>query len=133
MQVRRAMQVQMRADPVPRSWWEACTYGHFDRWQFQLLPRGSAAPLASVMLWNMEAFSATWGLRTVGLVDLEMAPGQRRQGMATYLVADVLRQLHEQGVALVEATVRESNSIALALFSKLGFERVDAGTIYRKC
>ena len=46
--------------------------------------------------------------------------------MATYLLGEALRQLHTQGVALVEVHVAEENAAALRLFENLGFEQVDS-------
>lgn len=132
VQNRRLVQVQCRPDPPASSWWDACSEGTVDRLRFELSPRQGGPVTAGVTLWNMEAASATWGLRAMGLVDLELVPGQRRQGLATYLVGEALRIVHDQGVALVEAQVRQSNPIARALFDKLGFRQVDAGSVFRK-
>jgi ribosomal protein S18 acetylase RimI-like enzyme len=68
----------------------------------------------------------------MGLVDLELMRGERRQGLATLLVGEALRQVHDQGVALIEAQVTRENTICRALFDKLGFEEVDQATVYRK-
>ena len=42
MQIRRRSVLEMTEDPPPRTWWDACTYGGFERTRFQLWP-GRAA------------------------------------------------------------------------------------------
>jgi len=52
--------------------------------------------------------------------------------VATYLVGETLRQLHEQSFVLVEAQTMETNTSAIALYRKLGFKQVDSGVVFRK-
>jgi len=72
------------------------------------------------------------GAHAVGIVGLEVAGGQRRQGLAKYLLGEALRQMHSQGVALAEVHVAEENAAAQALFRGLGFTQVDASVLYSK-
>ena len=58
----------------------------------------------------METMAGAWGVHAVGVAGLEVAPSARRQGLATYLLGEAFRQLHAQGVALVEVHVAEENA-----------------------
>ncbi len=84
------------------------------------------------MFWKMEPLATAWGMHAAGLVELEVAPVERRQGLGTYLLGESFRYLHAEGLAVVEAQVRDFNQPAQALFAKLGFEQVDESVIYRK-
>lgn len=132
LQVRRTTRVEIATDPSSRSWWEACTTGCFDRTSFELFTRDGSERLATVTFWNMEARSISWGVYTVGLVDLEVAESHRRQGMATFLLGESFRQLREHQVSLVEVQTMERNKPALELYNALGFKVVDRGSVYRK-
>ncbi len=132
MLIRRTTEVEMVSDPPHRSWWDACTMEPCDRTLFQLRPREGGEPLAWVTFWNVEPFAAPWGVRASGLINLEVAAGHRRKGLAMYLVGEAMRQLQEQSFALVEVQTMHHNSAALALYGKLGFHQVDSGTVYRK-
>jgi len=57
---------------------------------------------------------------------------RRRQGLAHYLVAESLHDLAQEGVTLAEAHVALANEPALHLFTKLGFETAERGTVFRK-
>ncbi len=132
MQIRRNTDVEVLDDPRPRNWWEACVMSPFDRTVFRLRPRGGAAAVASATFWNMEPFAAARGVRTSGLIDVEVEPAERKKGLATYLVAESLRQLNEQGFAQVEVQTMQGNTAALRMYRKLGFQQVDSGVVFRK-
>lgn len=132
MQIRRNTDVEVLIDPPPRTWWEACAMSAFDRTVFQLRPRGGEAPVASATFWNMEPFAAARGVRTSGLVDVQVEPAERKKGLATYLIGEALRQLSEQSVAQVEVQTMQGNSAALRMYRKLGFQQVDSGAVFRK-
>jgi ribosomal protein S18 acetylase RimI-like enzyme len=132
IQIRRQRSVNMVADPPASTWWEACTLGCFDRTRFDLVSRASGAPSASLMVWSMEPISTSRGVRTAALVDMEVAPGERRQGLVTFLLGEAFKQLQSQGVSIVEAQAMEENLAAIGLLEKLHFQQVDQGTVFRK-
>jgi ribosomal protein S18 acetylase RimI-like enzyme len=132
MQIRRHTTFEAVIDSPTTTWWEACIFEPFDRTQFSLRPRDGGAPVAIINVWNMETMAGAWGVNAVGLVDLQVAPTRKRQGLATYLLGEAFRHLHAQGVALAEVHVADDNSAALALYGNLGFEQVDRSVLYRK-
>jgi ribosomal protein S18 acetylase RimI-like enzyme len=132
MQVRRRMCVQTTPDPPAKNWWDASTLGSFERVRWELQARDARAPSAGVTFWQMQPLSASWGVRAAGLVDLDVLPAERRQGLATFLLGEAFRQLAAQGISLVEAQVDASDAPAYRLFCKLGFEAVDEAVRYRK-
>jgi GNAT superfamily N-acetyltransferase len=132
MAIRRQQQVQIDADPPCRTWWEACTFGGFDRTRFELLPKGGGAVNASLTVWSMEPLSTSWGMRAVGLCELQVDPPQRRQGLAQFLIGEAFKQLSAEGVALVEAQAMLRDEACTGLFQKLGFKQVDEGVVFRK-
>jgi ribosomal protein S18 acetylase RimI-like enzyme len=132
MQIRRRTSLQICADPPATSWWEASTFGSFERTLLTLQSRDGGAPVARAMFWKMEPLATVWGIHAAGLVEVEVAGTERRQGLGTYLLGEAFRHLHGEGLALVEAQARDSNPAARALFAKLGFEQVDESVIFRK-
>lgn len=133
MQVRRrCCALQAIPDPLPKTWWEACTYGGFDRTRFELRKTPRDAPIASVMFWNMQPLSNSWGVQAAGLVDLQVAPNERRQAVASFLLGEAFRQLAVQNIMLVEAQSPESDATATAFFQKAGFKQVDTATAFCK-
>ncbi len=131
MQIRRGTEIQTVDEPAARNWWDASAMNCYDRTKFELRQRGDVAPIATATFWNMELF-ANRGVRTQGLFDVEVAPGQQRKGIATYLLGDAMRQLQEQGVSVIEAQTNVSNTAAVAMYRKLGFQQVDSGAVFRK-
>ncbi|HWB12855.1 MAG TPA: GNAT family N-acetyltransferase [Pirellulales bacterium] len=132
MQVRRRSTVTTVVDPPPANWWEACAWSGLDATRYELSLRGECRLVASATTWTIEPLSTSWGLRAAGLIGLEVDEAFRRQGMATYLVADVMRQLAAQGTAVMQVQAMCWNQPALKLYEKLGFELVDQGAVYRK-
>jgi GNAT superfamily N-acetyltransferase len=132
MQIRRRSTVQLIADPPTRSWWEACTLGGMERIQFNLLSRDGGPPLASAMFWTIQPLASHWGVHAAGLIDLLVDANHRRQGLATFLISDAIRQLRDRSISLIETQTMIHNTTAQGLYKKLGFEQVDQGVVYRK-
>jgi ribosomal protein S18 acetylase RimI-like enzyme len=132
MQIRRRANLVVTLDPPSASWWEACVYGLVDRVRFDLVGRDDNACWAWAEFWSMDAFSAKWGVRAMGLRRIEVAANQRREGLATFLLGEALKQLPGQGIALVEAQADDDDLSSMALFRKLGFNEVDRATEYEK-
>jgi GNAT superfamily N-acetyltransferase len=132
VQLRRSTVVEVTVDPPARTWWEACTMGDFDLTQFQLVPRGGGPPLARALLRNLEPTGVCSPTRAAGLIELEVAGEYRRQGLSTFLLVEVFRQLARQGVATLEVQTMQHNRAAVALYRKLGFRQVDQGIVFRK-
>ena len=132
MQVRRQMTVQASADSPARSWWEACTIGDFDLMRFELMARGGGRALAQATFRNMEASGGAAFVRQAGLIDLEVDPASRRQGMATFLLGEAFTGFLRQGITQVQVQTMVHNTAALGLYRKLGFQQVDQGSVFRK-
>jgi GNAT superfamily N-acetyltransferase len=132
MQVRRRTQMAVVEEPPSKTWWEACTLGEFERIEFQLLDRELGKEVASATLRAIDHTPTFARLRASGLVDVHVAQGSRHEGLATFLVSEALKELHHQGVGLVEALTMQRNTAAIGLYQKLGFKRIDSGAVYRK-
>jgi ribosomal protein S18 acetylase RimI-like enzyme len=132
MQIRRTTRVEVTVDPPARTWWDAVMFEPFERSRWALVEREGGPPLASVYLWNLETMLGAWGVRAVGIVDLEVPSERRRRGLATNLLGEAFRRLQGEGITLAEAHVPEENAAALAAFRHLQFSEVDASTLYRK-
>jgi ribosomal protein S18 acetylase RimI-like enzyme len=117
--------------PPSRSRWEAWTMGDFERLRFSLTADKGPA-LAEVDFWDIEPLSTRWGVATAGMFDLRVTDERRRQGLATFLLVDAFERLRSRGIVLVEAQTMQHNMPALALYTKLGFKKVDEGVVYRK-
>lgn len=118
--------------PLPRTWWEACTTGAFERIHFSLEQTASQQHLADVWFWDIEPLSSGWGVPTAGMYDLHVESPRRRQGRATFLISEAFGRLKSRGIMAVEAQTMDSNAPALAFYHKLGFERLGEGMVYRK-
>ena len=133
MGIRRQYEVVVDTDPPYSTWWGACNYSHLARSRVMLQKkRGNDEIVGMADYWDMETMAAHWGVRSVGLSQLMIEPESFRQGLGTYLVAEVLKRAKSEGVALVEAQTMQSNSAAIGLYTKLGFRQVDQGIVLRK-
>ena len=63
----------------------------------------------------------------MGLYDLRIDDRRRREGRATYLVGESLRQLASQAIHVVEVQIPDADSATTGLFRKLGFSQVGEG------
>ena len=130
--LRREVEMQQDAHLELGTWWEAHKHIDQELVRFELTPFGSQEALAHVSCWDIEPLATTWGVPTVGMVDLATAETHRRRGLATYLLAEAFRVLRVRGVSMVESHIRSDHTAALALCHKLGFTQIDAGRLYEK-
>jgi ribosomal protein S18 acetylase RimI-like enzyme len=132
VQLRRRTSVEMKPDPPARSWWEASITAEFDLTRFQVTERGKGAVLASATFRGMQPTNDAENGRAVGMLDVEVDPGHRGRGLASFLVSESFRQLARQGVTVVETQTRRSNPGGVALCHKLGMSQVAEGSVFRK-
>jgi GNAT superfamily N-acetyltransferase len=129
--LRREMSSSEIYGPPARSRWEACTFGDFERLRFSL-SAGNRPALAEVDFWDIEPLSTRWNVATAGMFDLTVCDSRRRQGLATFLLVEAFERLRKRGIVFVEAQTMQNNAPAIALYTKLGFTKVDEGVVYRK-
>lgn len=132
MQVRRRSSIATVNDPPPDNWWEACAWSGLDQTRYELTARDLGRVVAQATSWPLEPLSAGWGVRAAGVVGLEVEETSRRQGFATFLMGEILRQLASQGTSLVQVQTMQANNPAQKLYEKLGFRLVNQGAVYRK-
>jgi ribosomal protein S18 acetylase RimI-like enzyme len=113
------------------SWWRERTSGCIDTQRIELRHTDNSL-LASTTLWDLEPLASRWGVRAAGILDLGVAEPLRRRGIATHLLCEIMRQLRQQGVAVVEAQTMIHNEPALAMYRRLGFVQADSGAVFRK-
>jgi ribosomal protein S18 acetylase RimI-like enzyme len=94
--------------------------------------KATNAIVARMSLWHMETYAQRWNEHAVGLVDLEVVPALRRQGLGKFFLVQILRHLHEQFFTMIEVAASETNAAALQLFRAFGFKEVDKGHSFRK-
>jgi ribosomal protein S18 acetylase RimI-like enzyme len=129
--IRRATTLRVIDEPARRTWWEAATTTGIALRRYEL--RGEAeALLGSASFWDVEPLARSWGLALAGLLRVDIEGDRRRQGLASYLVAEALHDLGVEGTTVAETHVAEDNAAALQLFTKLGFQATDHGTVFRR-
>jgi ribosomal protein S18 acetylase RimI-like enzyme len=132
LMLKRSHQVAVTHPPPPATWWEACTAPCQEPTRFEIFRSADGTSVGRVSYWWMDPVARGWGSVTAGLYDLFIDDDQRRQGVATMLISESLRQLRLNGVQRVEAQTMVGNHPAIELYRKLGFEEVDRGFVLRK-
>ncbi len=114
------------------SWWQDCVAGPIELHQYRMQDKTTNDIAAHMTLWHMETYAQRWNQHAVGLIDLEVTPALRRQGLAKFFLVQILRHLHEQFFTLIEIPMRESNEEGLNLFRGFGFKEIDRGHCFRR-
>ncbi|HMF11948.1 MAG TPA: GNAT family N-acetyltransferase [Gemmataceae bacterium] len=130
--LRNGYDIRAQARGRPATWWQAAVLGPLEMLEFTAENKTTHDAVATVSVWEMEGFSHRWNESALGLVDVEVRPDARRQGMAKYLLSQALRYLRDQYFTLAEMQVCEANEAGRRLCQSLGFKQVDAGRMYRK-
>lgn len=132
MLLRKRFKLEMVPDPPTDTWWEACTIGMTERIRFQLVPKDGGKAAAVATFWDIEPLASTWGVRAMGLMRMATASDLRRQGLATFLLGECVKELQQQGISQIELQCMQQNEAAQRLYAKHGFQQVDAGIVFCK-
>jgi ribosomal protein S18 acetylase RimI-like enzyme len=130
--LRRRFEVYLAPRRGTTSWYQECVLGPLELLEFRLKERATAQTVARAVVWEMDGFGYRRNEAGVGIVDVDVRPDLRRQGLAKFLLAHLLLNLQEQYFTLTEAQVTEGNEAGLGLYQGLGFIPIDVGRIYRK-
>ncbi len=114
------------------TWWQDCILGPVDLYEYRLQDKLTGRSAARALLWEMETYVPRWNVHAVGITDLVVSTELRQQGLAKFLMAQILHYLRDQFFNLIEIQVRADSTAGINLLRGLGFEQVDAGHIYRK-
>jgi ribosomal protein S18 acetylase RimI-like enzyme len=113
-------------------WWRECVLGPIEAFEYRLQEKNKPQNIARAILWDMGTFSPLWGESTVGMIELEVAPSFRRQGLARYLLTQILRHLRQHPIKQFETQADLTNEPFLGLLRGLGFAQVETGHCYRR-
>jgi ribosomal protein S18 acetylase RimI-like enzyme len=113
------------------TWWQECILGPIELHEYCLRDKLTSHTAARALMWEMETYAGRWGEHAIGISDIIVPPDMRRQGLAKFLLTQILRYLHDQFFTLIEIHAPAGNTAAVNLLHSLGFEQVDTGRIYR--
>ena len=130
--LRRRFDIQMIRPTASQNWWEECIWGVLEPTEFRVVDKMTGAPAGRLVNWDLEGFSWRWNKPATGIFDVEIRAHLRRQGLAKFLLASVLKLLQEQFYAVAELQVWSDDPAGIGICEALGFERVDEGFRYRK-
>ncbi|OWK38488.1 GNAT family N-acetyltransferase [Fimbriiglobus ruber] len=129
--LRRRYECQSLRAAAIGSWWQDCVWGILEPVEMRLTDKLTNLPAARAVVWELEGFSWKWGQPSAGIIDVQVRPDLRRQGLGKLLVSQVLRFLQDQFFAIVELQVPAADPAAIGMCKSLGFEQVDEGFVYR--
>jgi ribosomal protein S18 acetylase RimI-like enzyme len=109
------------------SWYQEAAVGPIELHEYRLMEKEGGRTVARASLWEMETFSQRWNEHAFGVAEVFVEPEVRRQGLAKFLLAQLLRHLHEQFFTLAEAQADVDDLPAVGLYKGLGFSVVDSG------
>lgn len=112
-------------------WWELCRYGPLPRCGFDAVERESRTKVARVYWWD-QAFTGASLQSSVSFNNVEVSETLRRSGIGTLLMNEAMKQLKSSGAFYATAQVPETDEVALAFFSSLGFTEETRGTTFCK-
>ena len=81
---------------------------------------------------DVEPLASQWGARARGLSYLKIDPQQRRQGMATFLFCEAMKEMKAQSIAFVEAQAALSDEPAMGVLRKVGFRELESAVVFCK-
>jgi ribosomal protein S18 acetylase RimI-like enzyme len=127
------LRYEVHASPFQgTTWWQECMLGPIELHEYRLQDKLTNRTVARALMWEMETYAGRWNEHAIGITDLVVLPELRRQGLAKFLLTQILRHLGEQFFTTVEIQARADNVAAANLFRGLGFDQVDAGHVFKK-
>ena len=127
------LRYEVHASPFQgTTWWQECILGPVELHEYRLQDKLTGRTAARALMWEMETYTQRWNEHAIGITDIVVPAEMRRQGLAKFLIAQMLRYLQDQFFSIVEMQVHADNSAGINLLRGLGFEQVDAGHIYHR-
>jgi ribosomal protein S18 acetylase RimI-like enzyme len=114
------------------SWWQYCLFNGAEPRVFLLADRSTGQRAAQATWWEMEGFTYRWNTPAVGIVDWQVRPELRRQGIGKFLLAQLLRKAQEELLEVMELQLPSDNEPAWKTCQALGFAQVDLGRTYQR-
>lgn len=130
--LRKRYDVQLLKSAAIATWWEECVWGGLEPAEFRLIDKLTGLPAARATAWELEGFGWKWNYPSAGIIDVQVRPDLRQQGLAKFLTIHILRFLQDQFFGIGELQARADDPAALRLCQSVGFEQVDIGYVYRK-
>jgi ribosomal protein S18 acetylase RimI-like enzyme len=130
--LRRRYEVQVLRAASIGSWWQDCQWGMLEPVELRAVDKLTGLPAARAVVWELEGFSWKWNYPSAGILDVQVRPDLRKQGLGKMLVSQVLRFLQDQFFAVAELQVPAHDEPAVGLCKSLGFDQIDVGFAYRK-
>ncbi len=129
---RKRYDVQLLKTAVVGSWFQECVWSTLDPAEFRAVDKLTGMPAARATAWELEGFGWKWNYPSAGIIDVQVRPDLRSQGLAKMLVTHILRALQDQFFGIGELMVSADDPSAVGLCKSVGFEHVDSGYAYRK-
>lgn len=130
--LRKRYDVQMIPVASVGSWWSECVWGILEPVEFRAYDKLTGMPTARAIVWELDGFNWRWNYPAAGILDVQVRPDLRKQGMAKMLLFQILRFLQDQFFGIAELQVRTDDPAAVGLCKSLGYEQVDEGVVYEK-
>jgi len=130
--LRRRFDIQLIRPTTSANWWEECLWGILEPTEFRITDKMTGLLAGRAVHWDLEGFSWKWNMPAAGIFDVEIRAHLRKQGLAKFLLASILRLLQDQFFAVAELQVWADDPAGIGICKALGFEQVDVGYRYRK-
>ena len=138
----------MRTDmPKPDHWWEACMMCHFSWLELRGHFPNDPEPVGSVAIRMTDSLempefkqppritSDSWMVfhkrpLTAGLMNIKVRDDCRNQGLAAYLLGEMIRDAQKKGVTTFEAQAAETNTPLVALLRSMHWNVAERGEVF---
>ncbi len=129
------LDVDINEMPIPKTWWEACSFAPFAWVEAVAKLKTSGRTVARVRARIMEIENdALFSSPDAGLMDVRVLPDFHRQGVAAFTLGELLRYLaFRRRVRLIEAHIADDTATMFALLRSLHWNEIDRGKVFRKC
>ena len=129
---RRQLRLEAIEDVLPNGWWQALAIGLFRPTLFQLVEKATNLLVARATTWDIASgYGIADGRTRTGLIEVEVSSAHRRKGYGRHLVSEILKHVRGRTTDVVCAQTSAMNTPALGLYRSIGFEPVEAATLYR--
>jgi hypothetical protein len=132
LQIKRRFCVEAENEIPITTWWDACIFNQIDRARYSLRATDGSPVGGSLTFWDTQPLGERQDRRVLGLLDATIAAEQFSDGMATFLMADSLRQFQGLGITHVEAVTPLANPEWHKWLNTLGFVELDQVTELEK-
>jgi GNAT superfamily N-acetyltransferase len=132
---RRKLNLIFDDSPQPSHWWEACMMCNFEWLELSGTLYRNEPPIAKIIVRIMQSAERSligYYMQRAGLLDIQVDQQYQRNGLASFMLGEMIRELQKRNVRFLEIQAPDINIPLMRLLNSMKWNEVEQGAVFLK-